>query len=240
MKLSMSTVWMPVCMLVISFPALSEDQASFRLLGFSEDGAYVAWEMGGVQDGSGFQWTELEILDTESSLHADGFRHMWDECVDELPGEADVASIEYCILDLCREYGIQSGNYDAPLLYHPLTDLGVKGDTVVFCLESYSPRYNSGEIVLTLTALSADMDQGYPDWFPPPATPVLHITEAGEEHLFFSEDVLPERHSMNFAYSFAAVYSNPQVNNSLLVVLHSTRPGFEGPDGRFRVVSGSI
>lgn len=240
MKLSKKTVWVPVCLFVISFPALSEDQASFRLLGFSGDGDYAAWEMGGVQDGSGFRWIELEVFDTESSLRVDGFTRVWDEYVDELPDSADIASADEEIREMCRKYGIQSDGFESPLVYHPLTDLSVCSDSVVFCLESYSPNYNSGEITLTLSTLPADMDQDYPDWFPPPATPVLHIRESGEKHLFFNEDVLPEQHSMNFAYSIAAVYHNPRVNNTLLVVLHSRKPGFEGPDGRFRVVSGSI
>ncbi|MCD4708952.1 MAG: DUF2259 domain-containing protein [Candidatus Sabulitectum sp.] len=240
MKLRMSTVWMSVCLLVISLPALSADQAFFRLLGFSVDGVYAAWKTGGVQDGSGFQWIEVEILNTKSSLPEEGFRHVWSEYMDELPEAADIVSVGERIEDIYCAYGIDLGNTGNLLVYHPVTDLGVKGDTVVFCLVSYSPSYNSSEIILTLSTLPVDMEQSYPDWFPSPVTPVLHVTEGGEEHLFFSEEEIPEPYRMNFDYSIAAVYSNPADDNSLLVVLHSTRPGFEGSDGRFRVVSGSI
>jgi len=229
-----------VCLLVISSQAVSEDLAWFRMIGFSGDGAYVAWEMGGIQDGSGFQWVEVEVLDTETSLQTARYRHDWDECVDELPSAEDVASIEQNILDLCEKYEISSGNYEFPLVYHPLTDLGVNGDTVVFCLESYSPRYNSSEIILTLALMPADVEQSYPDWFDSPATPVLHTVSDGERKLFFSEDTVQGQHVLSFDYSIAAVYRNPVIENLLLVALHSARPGFEGPDGRFRVVSGSI
>ncbi|MCK5842323.1 MAG: hypothetical protein KAH31_09160, partial [Candidatus Sabulitectum sp.] len=174
------------------------------------------------------------------SLETDRYRYVWDESVDELPSAEDVAAVDQDILDLCEKYGINSGNYESALVYHPLTDLGVNGDTVAFCLESYSPRYNSSEIHLILALMPADVKQSYPDWFDSPVTPVLHTVTDGERKLFFSEDTVQGQHALSFDYSIAAVYKNPIIENSLLVVLHSERPGFEGPDGRFRVVSGSI
>lgn len=240
MRKSISIFLVQVCLLVISSQAVSEDLAWFRIIGFSEDGAYVAWEMGGIQDGSGFQWVEVEVLDTETSRETARYGHVWDEGVDELPSAEDVAAVEQDILDLCGKYEIASSIYESPLVYHPLTDLGVKRDTVVFCLESYSPRYNSSEIILTLALMPADVEQIYPDWFASPVTPVLHTVSDGERKLFFREDTVQGQHVLSFDYSIAAVYKNPAIENSILVVLHSERPGFEGPDGRFRVVSGSI
>ncbi len=240
MRKSIVFLLVQVCLLVISSQALSEDLAWFRMIGFSEDGAYAAWEMGGIQDGSGFQWVEAEVLNTETSLETVRYRYVWDEGVDELPSAEDVAAVEQDILDLCEKYGISSGSYEPPLVYHPLTDLGVKGDTVAFCLESYSPRYNSGEIILTLGLMPADVEQSYPDWFDSPVTPVLHTVCDGERKLFFSEDTVQGQHVLSFEYSIAAVYRIPAFQDRLLVVLHSVRPGFEGPDGRFRVVCGSI
>ncbi len=229
-----------MCLLIISSQAVSEDLAWFRVIGFSGDGAYVAWEMGGIQDGSGFQWVEVEVLDTETSLETARYRYVWDENVDELPSAEDVASVEQNILDFCEKYEITSGNYESPLVYHPLTDLGVNGDTVAFCLESYSPRYNSSEIILTLALMPADVEQGYPDWFDSPVTPVLHTVSNGEGKLLFSEELVQGQHVLSFDYSIAAIYRIPGFQDRLLVVLHSTRPGFEGPDGRFRVVCGNL
>lgn len=230
----------PACIFFLSLPGFSEDQAWFRMVGFSPDGEYAAWKMGGVQDGSGFQWVELEILSTESSLQVDRYRNVWDEYVDEFPGEADLASSEEDILELCSKYGIEPGICDSPLVYHPLTDLGANGDSVAFCLEIYSPRYNSGEILLTLTTLPADIEQDYPDWFPSPVTPILHVSQDGTSNVFFSEEAFKQQYTMDFDYNIAAIYRNPVIDNSLLVVLHTTRPGFEGPDGRFRVVCGNL
>jgi hypothetical protein len=228
----------PVAALILLSSASSaEDQAWFRLIGFSEDGSCAAWEMGGVQDGSGFQWVEMEVIDTGTSLCLDGLERVWDQYVDELPGEAEVASAEKDILRMCRDYGIRAGSNLPPLVYHPPTDLSADADSVVFCLQAYSPRGNTGEILLILETQSAEPVEDYPDWFPDPMLPVLSVVRDEQSSLFFADE---ESSSMFFDYSISAVYRNPELENSLLVVLQTVSPGFEGPDGRFRVVSGSI
>lgn len=226
-----------VMLMLLSSVSSAEDQAWFRLIGFSEDGSCAAWEMGGVQDGSGFQWVEMEIIDTETSLRLDGLNKVWDQYVDEFPGEKEIASAEKDIQIMCGEWGIRGDSNQPPLVYHPPTDLGVNADSVVFCLEVYSPRGNSGEIGLLLSTTSAEPVKGYPDWFPSPVEPLLTVVRDGHSSLFFQSE---EPGSMFFDYGITAVYRNPQVQNSLLVVLKAVSPGFEGPDGRFRVVSSSI
>jgi hypothetical protein len=220
-------------------PALSADQAWFRFRGFSRDGSCAAWETGGIMDGSGFPWVRFEVLNTESSQQMAEIEMVWQDFEGELPKKALQESMEHDITDTCREFGIIPGNTGNMLVYHPVTDLGVTPDTAVFCLETYSPAYNSGELTVVLTQFSSEQKPGYPDWFPPPVTPVLDIIENGEKQRLFSEEQPPEQYEMCFDYSIAAVYSNPAVLRSFLVVLHSEEPGFEGPDGRFRVVSGS-
>jgi hypothetical protein len=224
-------------LMLLSSASSAEDQAWFRLIGFSEDGSYAAWEMGGVQDGSGFQWVEMEVIDTETSIRLDGLEKVWNQYVDELPGEAEVASAEKDIQRICSEWGIRRDTCQPPLVYHPVTDLSADGDSVAFCMEVYSPRGNSGEILLVLDTQPAEPVEDYPDWFPDPMLPLLTVVRDERSSLFFMDR---EFHSMFYNFSIAAVYRNPGVENSLLVVLHAVSPGFEGPDGRFRVVSGSI
>ncbi|MCD6589299.1 MAG: hypothetical protein J7K88_12195, partial [Candidatus Fermentibacteraceae bacterium] len=144
-------------LMLLSSASSAEDQAWFRLIGFSEDGSYAAWEMGGIQDGSGFQWVEMEVIDTETSIRLDGLEKVWNQYVDELPGEAEIASAEKDILKLCREWGIRSDTCQPPLVYHPVTDLSADGDSVAFCMEVYSPRGNSGEILLVLETEPAEI-----------------------------------------------------------------------------------
>ena len=229
-----------LCISVFPSRAYSGDQAWFELVGFSPNGEYVAWETGGIQDGSGFQWISAEVLNSQTSIQEERFSHVWDDCIDESPDLADLHSIEEKIAEIWSDRGIESDIYFEPLVYYPLTDLGVSRDTVVFCLQNYVPDYHSSEITLTLANKPAGIPQDYPDWFPPPVTPVLEISMNEEEYIFFKEDPISESWGMSMSYGIYAVYSNPYLSENLVVVLASTGPGFEGPNGRFRVITGSL
>lgn len=228
-------------MILLAFSAVlfkacyGSDQAWLRLVGFSQDGVYAAWETGGVQDGSGFPWLRVEVINTETSLPEKALYKVWEEeCINP-----DPALTGGMTADLCAEFEIEEGSIGDPLIFHPVTDLGVSPDTVSFCLEHYFPGYNSGRLTMVLENLPAALSQGYPDWFPSPVS--LRITLAGDlGMIFFSEETVPEDYRYVFCYSFAGVYRNPVNNRSLLVVLHTQEPGFEGSDGRFRVVSGAV
>ncbi|MDB5540970.1 MAG: hypothetical protein JWQ89_2697, partial [Devosia sp.] len=49
-----------------ALPALAGDAANFAPLGFSADGRYFGFEEFGVQDGSGFPYSNIFILDVEA------------------------------------------------------------------------------------------------------------------------------------------------------------------------------
>lgn len=49
--------------LALSFPALAADRALINMIGYSEDGNYFAFEQFGIQDGSGFAYSEVFVID---------------------------------------------------------------------------------------------------------------------------------------------------------------------------------
>ena len=49
--------------LLAAAPALAADGAQSRALGYSADGKYFAFEQFGVQDGSGFPYWDVFVLD---------------------------------------------------------------------------------------------------------------------------------------------------------------------------------
>lgn len=75
--------------LALVAPALAGDAADFAALGFSLDGRYFAYEEFGVQDGSGFPYSNIFILDVAEDKWAGGspFRTRIE---DEQPGLATV------------------------------------------------------------------------------------------------------------------------------------------------------
>ena len=52
-----------VASLALAAPAAAGDRAQFDAIGFSEDGRYFAFEEFGVQDGSGFPYSNIYVLD---------------------------------------------------------------------------------------------------------------------------------------------------------------------------------
>ena len=49
--------------LALATPALAGDRAQFNPIGFSDDGRYFAFEEFGIQDGSGFPYSSIYVLD---------------------------------------------------------------------------------------------------------------------------------------------------------------------------------
>ena len=56
-------VSLAAALLALALPASAADRALINMLGYSEDGAYFAFEQFGIQDGSGFPFSEIFIVD---------------------------------------------------------------------------------------------------------------------------------------------------------------------------------
>ena len=61
----MRILW--TALLLMGGPALAMEQATFKFLGFSQDGQYAAYEQYGYQDGSGFPYSEIIVLQVPSA-----------------------------------------------------------------------------------------------------------------------------------------------------------------------------
>ena len=217
--------------LLVCLSAYGADQAWFRLLGFSADGRFLAWEEGGVQDGSGFSWLRVVVLATETSTEVESSYQVWEDELNE-PEEGFFQSEKNRLL---MKFGIDTPPGE-PLIYRPLTDLNPQGDSLRFCLEYFCPGCWADEYVLLLEQTPVGYEEGYPDWFPEPV--ILSLTV--DDKCFFNEEEPPEEYGYVFGYGIAGIYRNPFAGNELVVTLHSVVPGFEGADGRFRVVSGVL
>ena len=60
------------CLLTPASPARAADAAERAVHGFSSDGRYFAFEQFGVQDGSGFPYADIFIVDLEGDKWVDG------------------------------------------------------------------------------------------------------------------------------------------------------------------------
>ncbi|PYB75202.1 DUF2259 domain-containing protein [Rhizobium wuzhouense] len=59
-------------LLLTALAANAGDVAEMRPLGFSPDGKYFAFEQFGEQDGSGFPYAEIQVIDTETDSYVEG------------------------------------------------------------------------------------------------------------------------------------------------------------------------
>ncbi len=55
-----------------AFPALAGDIATFQSIGFSQDGSIYAFEEFGIQDGSGFPYSNIFLIDTVKDTYLAG------------------------------------------------------------------------------------------------------------------------------------------------------------------------
>ncbi len=69
MKLQLSAI---ALVLLTAFGASAGDVAEMRPLGFSPDGKFFAFEQFGEQDGSGFAYAEIQVIDTETDQYVPG------------------------------------------------------------------------------------------------------------------------------------------------------------------------
>lgn len=58
--------------LLLATPAYAGDIASFQTIGFSKDGSVYAFEEYGVQDGSGFAYSNIYVIDTVKDAYLPG------------------------------------------------------------------------------------------------------------------------------------------------------------------------
>ncbi|SIQ95052.1 Predicted secreted protein [Rhizobium sp. RU33A] len=69
MKLQLTAI---ALVLLTAFGASAGDVAEMRPLGFSPDGKFFAFEQFGEQDGSGFAYAEIQVIDTETDQYVPG------------------------------------------------------------------------------------------------------------------------------------------------------------------------
>ena len=69
MKSLLSTI---LLLLITALAASAGDVAEMRPIGFSPDGRFFAFEQFGEQDGSGFPYAEIQVIDTETDTYVEG------------------------------------------------------------------------------------------------------------------------------------------------------------------------
>lgn len=219
------------------------DLAEFNLVGFSDSGEYLAWEQYGVADGSGFAWAELVIVHVPANTVVYRARampteaEMMDGTFPESPSGLRMLLREDASSEL-DSLGIIKGNTGMHNLHHSLCDISVEPDRVRFYGWVFASNYHGPEYLLEITTEPTGEEQ-HPDWFPP--TLLLHaeLEQVSGERVILVDDAAPAKsYEHTFGYRISDVYT--MLGRYVAVVLNTEVPGFEGSDGRFRLIGGVL
>jgi len=221
-------------LLAVAAPAFAGDRALIDFIGFSEDGQYFAFEEFGVQDGSGFPYSSIYVLDLAADKWASGTPirvRIDDEVATLQQARRDAADKAASIID---ELGI-----DTPTDLIAVNADGEMGDgtRISFGQPGYAPNEVQGEFSLELSTFPAKSPEDCEGYMGEPATGiVLTMTDSGDEtEIYRDDETLPKSRGCPVVYRiFAVVAPQYTVPPAAHVAIIATYPfGFEGPDRRF-------
>lgn len=220
---------------VTAVPALAGDRALIDYIGYSDDGQYFAFEEFGVQDGSGFSFSTIYVVDLGSDTWVSG-TPVRITLEDEMSG---VAAARAEAMDeasgTLESYGI-----DAPA--HPIAvNADGEADADWHQLRFGRPGYGLGEpiepVALRLSTFPANSPQDCELYLGEKAVGFA-LSLDGEE--FYRDGaMLPNSRGCPMDYRLHAVVAPADFSASAgdRVAIVSSYPfGFEGPDRRFIAV----
>lgn len=219
--------------------------ASLNVIGFSKDGKFLSFEESGEYDGSGTSFRRVFLINVVKNEWVK--KPLYFEGAEGGGFDRKQQSVQDVLIEKeLKALGIIRGNLGRHVISHPLTDLGIKGDSVQFAEAAYS-GHHQGDYELTLTEREAkNTDCAYENsedagWRPKIFDLKLTDRENNKNRILQSDKVLPKSRDCASGYRIQDVYiyENPP-NKYISVILNTYHPNIEGFDMRYMVVNGVI
>ena len=215
-------------------PTLAGDRALIDYLGFSDDGRYFAFEEFGVQDGSGFPYTNIYVIDLPADAWVSGSPYR--ARIEDDTGDVEAAREMAFELaeDKLEELGIAVAAY--PIAVNGDGEAFGDGHGLTFGRPGYGlePIQNPRELTLETVPLESNMDCSIID----NEVVGFSLSLDGDE-VHVDEGPLPTSRGCAMDYRIHAVVTPAEWSGAFEtnVAIISTYPfGFEGPDRRFLAV----
>jgi predicted secreted protein len=219
-----------------SMPASAGDFAERRLIGFSTDGGRFAFEEFGIQDGSGFPYANIFVIDTTK-----------DSWVPGTPVRVRLDDEERGISPARRAAAEQAAPHlagiDQPgtlLASNPITESGRDPYKIAFKRHP-AQQLDGPDLMLELETIPLSApDNDDPDYKTHGFRLVLK-TEDGEVVLH-EDKTLPASRGTALDYRINDVVIHQPFGRpaTLVVLLQVLTRGFEGPDGRYLAVTAQL
>lgn len=234
-------VWRRVSLAVAALalmaaPAVAGDRALIDLLGFSSDSRYLAFEEFGIQDGSGFPYANIYLIDLSTDKWAGGspFRTLL-QVEDGTVAAARIAARQQAATALYQL------DITQPLLVAAMIADGEGGDgqSLVFGRPGYMPGEVRSQHKLTLKMFPADTPEPCEENFGEKAKGFSLTLSEGKDATLIHKDEgpLPASRGCVTTYRIYAVVLPVDAEVAMGAAIISVYPhGFEGPDRRFIAV----
>jgi predicted secreted protein len=219
-----------LAILLASLNVFANDGSTFMDLGFSSSKSRYAFIEYGIQDGSGFPYAHVQVIDVALNKLLNGKTYTL---------QYDGATVAQAIAK-AKTYastrGVKGTNLGRNLLINLPTDVSTKSNSI-FTLDyvpggTFLPRF---EVVIGATDLPAKQECiGY-------ASQLLNLSIAGRENTLGNTIVLQNDATLPGSRNCAHDYSTERVirhGDHTVVIVRFHTAGFEGPDSRMIAVTG--
>jgi predicted secreted protein len=226
-----------LCLGLLTAPVAAGDRALLDLIGYSADAGFFAFEEFGIQDGSGFAYSSLYIVDLSE-----------DEWVVGTPVRVQASTEETSLSQVRQEVRAKAAEQLAALGIDRPAELvaqigdgaaGMDGTSLRFGLPGFAPGTVREEHELRLSTFPVTAAAPCKQWFAvDPLGYQLVLADEGGTRQIHRDDTLPRSRGCPATYRLYGV-ALPFEAQSLAdaVALVSVYPGgFEGPDRRFIAV----
>jgi predicted secreted protein len=219
------------------------DYAKLNFIGFSKDGSFLAYEEHGVQDGSGFPYSNIYIVNVANNSFAAG--PFGSRLENELATARQARTrSRLAAAAAMRKFGIVEGNRGTLVVSRLFTDLSVSRDPAL--TESKSKKINFAELVDSMYTegdydLLLDLREVKTKACEYEELPVYQLTltlkdkKAETTTVLQKDSTLPPSRGCPINYGMQYVYL---YKNNIAIFLDYYTTGFEGPDMRYLVATG--
>jgi predicted secreted protein len=229
--------------LLFAVNAFSGDFASLSVIGFSMDGRYLAYEEYGLQDASGYPYSNIYFIDTAKNAYAAPRVKVVieDESGAEITARKRSAALAAKKL---KQLAIVRGNTGRLIVSHLMTDQtyddGTSSSTVdrVKFYEEVWSMHREGDYELVLTPVKIKM-KDCSVYEEDPVMIELKLTDhVADTSKFLQKDTtIPDSRGCPQYYRIQDVYL---YKGLIAVFIGVFTQGFEGPDMRFMTVVGNL
>ena len=223
---------------LMSGPVFAGDRALFDVIGYSGDSRYFAFEEFGIQDGSGFAYSNVYIVDLQNDSWVVGTPI-------RVQSDDETASLGQVRADVRAEAAddLTTLGIDVPGEIVALVGDGAPGNdgqSLAFGAPGYArPGDVLGDYQLQLSSFMTTATAPCQEWFSiDPMGFELTLVDSDGKRQLHRDAALPRSRGCPFTYRLYGVvlpFNNGSIDNGVAIV--SVYPGgFEGPDRRFIAV----